>query len=138
MNVSLEHILTECDRLGINGLLFQHIHLCPTRTWLHNHCIDFTHLNRPKQAGLLLHATAYGTDVEALMPRPPGLKGRSGNLELCGGLTLGDALGAQRPVLRKEVRTFESIPAWLAVMVALLRVLDEGFHSDLLCSSLAL
>ena len=60
MNISLEHILTECDRLGINGLLFQHIHLCPTRTWLHSHRIDCTHLNRHMQAGLLLHATAYG------------------------------------------------------------------------------
>jgi hypothetical protein len=78
-----------------------------------------------------------GTDVEAVMPRPPGLKGRSGNLELCGGLTLGDALDSQLPVRLKEVRTLESIPAWLAVRVALLRVLDEGSHSDLLCSSLA-
>jgi CRISPR-associated exonuclease Cas4 len=60
MNVSFEHLLTECDRLGINGLLFQHIHLCPTRTWLHYHRIDCSHLNRHMQAGLLLHATAYG------------------------------------------------------------------------------
>jgi CRISPR-associated exonuclease Cas4 len=60
MNVSFELMLTECDRLGINGLLFQHIHLCPTRTWLHYHRIDCTHLNRHMQAGLLLHATAYG------------------------------------------------------------------------------
>jgi hypothetical protein len=65
-----------------------------------------------------------GTDVESVMPRPPGLNGRSGNLELFGGLTLGDALGSQLPVLLKEVRTFESIPAWLAVRVALLLVLD--------------
>src|SRR5207249_617613 len=57
--------------------------------------------------------------------------------ELCGGLTLGDTLGSQLPVLLKEVRTLESIPAWLAVRVALLRVLDAGAHSDLLCSSLA-
>ena len=78
-----------------------------------------------------------GTDVEAVMPPPPGLKSRSGNLELCGGLALGEALGSQLPVLLKEVRTLESIPAWLAVRVALLRVLDEGSHSDLLCSSLA-
>jgi CRISPR-associated exonuclease Cas4 len=60
MNVSLEHLRTECDRLGINGLPFQHIHLCPTRTWLHYYRIDCTHLNRHMQAGLLLHATAYG------------------------------------------------------------------------------
>ena len=60
MNMSFEHTLTECERLGINGLLFQHIQLCPTRTWLHYHRIDCTHLNRHMQAGLLLHATAYG------------------------------------------------------------------------------
>lgn len=77
-------------------------------------------------------------DVEGVMPRPPGLKGCSGNLDLFGGLTLGEALSLQLPVLLKEVRTFESIPAWLAVMVALSLVLDSGSHSGLFCSSLAL
>ena len=43
-----------------------------------------------------------GTDVEAVMPPLPGLKGRSGNLELFGRLTLGDALGSQLSVLLKE------------------------------------
>ena len=71
------------------------------------------------------------------MPYAPGLQGGSGNLELLSGLTLGDALGSQLPVLLKEVRAFEAIPAWLAVRVALLRVLDDGSHSDLLCQSLA-
>ena len=77
------------------------------------------------------------SNVEVVRLRPPGLKGRSGNLELCGGLTLGEALGSPLPVRLKEVRTLESIPAWLAVRVALWRVLDEGSHSDLLCQSLA-
>ena len=72
------------------------------------------------------------------MPRPPGLKGRSGNLELLGGLTLGDALSSQLSVLCKEVCTFKSIPAGLALRVALLLVLDDGSHSDLLGQSLAL
>ena len=62
---------------------------------------------------------------------------RAGNLKLLSRLTLGQALGSQLTILRKEVRTFESIPAWLAVIVALLRVLDDGSHSDLLCQSLA-
>jgi hypothetical protein len=35
-------------------------------------------------------------------------------------------------VLFKEIRAFKSIPAWLALRVALLRVLDDGSHSDLL------
>jgi hypothetical protein len=78
-----------------------------------------------------------GTDVEAVIPRPPGLKGRSGNLQLLSNLTLGQALGSQLTILREEVRTFESIPAWLAVIVALVRILAYGSHSDLLCQSLA-
>ena len=71
------------------------------------------------------------------MPHTPGLQGGSGHLEFFGGLTLGDALSAQLPVLLKEVRAFESIPAWLATMVDLWHVLDDGSHSDLLCQSLA-
>ena len=47
------------------------------------------------------------------------------------------ALRAQRPVLLKEVRPLESIPAWLANMVDLWHGLDYGSHSDLLCQSLA-
>jgi len=39
---------------------------------------------------------------------------------------------ANNPILLEEVRTFESIPAWLAVIVALLCALDDGSHSDLL------
>ena len=54
------------------------------------------------------------------MPEAPGLQGGSGHLELFGGLTLGEALSLQLPILLKEVRTFESIPAWLALRVALL------------------
>jgi hypothetical protein len=77
------------------------------------------------------------TDIEGIVPDAPGLQGRSRHLELFGGLTLGEALGSQRPVLLKEVRTFESIPVWLALRGALLLVLDDGSHSDLLCQSLA-
>ena len=79
-----------------------------------------------------------GTDVEAVMPCAPGLKSGSGNLQLLSNLTLGQALGLQLTIMLEEVRTFESIPAWLAVIVALLRVFDDGSHSDLLGSSLAL
>jgi CRISPR-associated exonuclease Cas4 len=61
MNTS--QILQEAEQLNINGLLFQHIVLCPTRTWLHYHRIDCAHLNRHMQAGLLLHETAYGGEA---------------------------------------------------------------------------
>jgi len=60
MPSSYEDLLAECDRLGIHGLLFQHIHLCPTRAWLHYHRVDCAHLNRHMQTGLFIHATAYG------------------------------------------------------------------------------
>jgi hypothetical protein len=65
------------------------------------------------------------------------LQGGSGNLKLLSRLTLGHALDSQLTIVLEEVRTFEAIPAWLAVIVALLRVLDDGSHSDLLCPSLA-
>jgi hypothetical protein len=65
-------------------------------------------------------------------------QGGSGNLQLLSSLTLGHALGSQLTIVLEEVRTFEAIPTWLAVIVAVLRVLDDGSHSDLLCPSLAL
>jgi hypothetical protein len=71
------------------------------------------------------------------MPDAPGLQGGSRHLEFFGGSTFGDALSAQLPVLFKEVRTFESIPAWLAFRVALLPILDYCSHSGLLFESLA-
>jgi hypothetical protein len=70
-----------------------------------------------------------GADIEAIVPHTPGLQGCSGHLEFFGSLTLGDALRAQLPVLLKEVRTFESIPAWLATMVDVWQVLDDSSHS---------
>jgi len=78
------------------------------------------------------------TDIEAVVPYAPGLQGCSGDLELFGRLTLGEPLRSQLSVLCKEVRTFESIPAWLANMVDVWHGLDDGSHSDLLCQSLAL
>ncbi|RKZ35417.1 MAG: hypothetical protein DRQ41_15980 [Gammaproteobacteria bacterium] len=59
-NSKVSSMLKECEQQGINGLLFQHIVLCPTRTWLHYHRIDCAHLNRHMQAGIFLHETAYG------------------------------------------------------------------------------
>ncbi len=39
MNNPLSRLLQESENLNINGLLFQHIVLCPTRTWLHYHVL---------------------------------------------------------------------------------------------------
>ncbi len=60
MTNPLSRLLQEAEDFNINGLLFQHIVLCPTRTWLHYHRIDCAHLNRHMQAGILVHETAYG------------------------------------------------------------------------------
>jgi hypothetical protein len=77
------------------------------------------------------------THIEGVVPEAPGLQGGSRHLELFRSVTLGDALNTQLLVLLKEVCTFESIPAWLALRVDLWHVLDDGSHSDLLDQSLA-
>src|SRR5262252_6443363 len=77
------------------------------------------------------------TDIEGVVPQAPGLQRGARHLEFFGGLTLGDTLSSQLPVLLKEVGAFESIPAWLATLVDLWHVLDDGSHHDLLCQSFA-
>ena len=77
------------------------------------------------------------TDIQGAVPEAPGLQGGSRHREFFGGLPLGKALSSQRPILFKEVGAFESILAWLAIMVVVWHVLDDGSHSDLLCQSLA-
>ena len=77
------------------------------------------------------------TDIEGVVPQAPGLQRGARHLEGFGGLTLGDTLSSQLPVLLKEVGAFESIPAWLATLVDVWHVLDDDSHGDPLCSSLA-
>src|SRR5207245_4760021 len=78
-----------------------------------------------------------GTNVESVVPDAPCLQGGSRHFEFLGGLTLGDALSSQLTILLEEVRTFESIPMWLAGIVAFVCSLDYGSHNDLLCQSFA-
>lgn len=52
---TLTPLMQQAEALGVHGLSFQHILLCPTRTWLHYHRVDCGHLNRHMQLGLLLH-----------------------------------------------------------------------------------
>jgi hypothetical protein len=92
---------------------------------------------KSKSGAALKERCSMRTAIEGVVPEAPGLQGRSRNLELFGGLTFGEALDSQLPVRLKEVRAFEAIPAWLALRVALLLVLDDGSHSDLLWQSLA-
>jgi hypothetical protein len=78
-----------------------------------------------------------GTDIEGVVPPTPGLQGGSGNLKLFGGLTLGDPLNLQCEIVLKQVSSLETHPARLALRVAVLLVLDDGSHRDLLWPSLA-
>lgn len=57
---ALVTLLQRAEELGVHGLSFQHIVLCPTRTWLHYHRLDCAHLNRHMQLGLLLHEHGVG------------------------------------------------------------------------------
>src|SRR5439155_632246 len=86
----------------------------------------------------LFHNNEVALGVHRYDAQAAGTRFVLGHREFLGGLTLGDALSAQCSVLFKEVRTFESLPAWLATLVAVWHVLDDGSHSDLLCQSLAL
>jgi hypothetical protein len=68
----------------------------------------------------------------------PGLQCAAGNLQGLRGLTLGEALGLQVTILRQEVSAFDTIPALVAILVALRLILHYCAHSDLLCHPLAL
>ncbi|MHB1563724.1 MAG: CRISPR-associated protein Cas4 [Leptospirillum sp.] len=57
---SIAAIMKEAEDLDVHGLAFQHILLCPTRTWLHHYRLDCAHLNRHMQRGLLIHENAGG------------------------------------------------------------------------------
>ncbi len=51
---------------GYHGLLYQHIDLCPTRTWLHFQRVDCAHLNRYMQHGMVVHQTAYRGQLDRM------------------------------------------------------------------------
>ena len=62
-----------------------------------------------------------GTRIKAFLIRAPRLQGTAGHLKYLGCLTLGDPLGVQIVISRKQVRTFEASPAVVAILVASLR-----------------
>jgi hypothetical protein len=84
------------------------------------------------------------TRIEALLVRPPRLKGTAGHVQSLSCLTLREALGLQVAILRKSLRTFDAIPALVALIIATLRILDDCAHRYLLlltplswCTSMA-
>ena len=72
------------------------------------------------------------TRVEALLVCPPRLEHTAGHLKPLGRLTLGDTLGVQITIPRKQVSAFDMRPALVAILIATLLVLDDGSHSSLL------
>lgn len=60
----ISEMLNQTQDLGVHGLMFQHVLLCPTRTWLHYHRVDCAHLNRHMQRGLWSHGTSYSGTLD--------------------------------------------------------------------------
>ena len=73
-----------------------------------------------------------GMFVKTVLIRPPCLQRAAGHIKRLGGLTQGEPLGLQIAVLLKELGAFDALPTLVAIIVASLRILDDGSHSDLL------
>ena len=78
-----------------------------------------------------------GTSVEAVWVRVPRLQRAARHVKPLRRLTLGEALGCEIAILRKEVSPFDAIPALVAIIVASLRLLDDRSHRYLLRPSFA-
>jgi hypothetical protein len=72
------------------------------------------------------------TSTEASARRTAPLQCAAGYVKHLGRLTLGDTLGVQSTIPRKQVRAFEASPALVAIIIVTLLVLDYRFHSSLL------
>jgi hypothetical protein len=62
----------------------------------------------------------------------PRLQRATGHLKYLGRVTLRHPLALQVAILHKQVSVFEAIPALVAILIAPVRLLDDGSHSDLL------
>lgn len=62
-----------CDAHGFHGLLFQHLAICPRRTWLHLHRINYAHLEDRIARGKAAHEMSKARDksVEGLFGLSP-------------------------------------------------------------------
>jgi hypothetical protein len=76
-----------------------------------------------------------GTGIETLLPHAPRLQRGAGNVQPLSGWTLGDTLGLQVAIPRKQLSAFETIPALVASLIITLRLLDDCSHCSLLHSS---
>jgi hypothetical protein len=94
------------------------------------------------QEGETRHTVKKGRDsrtlIKTLLVRAPRLQRAARHVQSLSGLTLGEALGLQIAIPRTQLSAFNTIPAVVAIIVALLRLLDYCAHSDLLFTPLPL
>lgn len=62
-----------CDAHDLQGLMFQHLAICPRRAWLHMHRIDYAHLEDRMARGSAMHTMSKVRDrsVEGLFGISP-------------------------------------------------------------------
>ena len=80
---------------------------------------------------------ARRTRIAARLVRPPSLKGPAGHVQPLGGLTLREARGLQGAIRRQSLRTFDAIPAVMALIIATVRLVDDRAHRALLFTPFA-
>ena len=72
--------------------------------------------------------------TEALVGGSPGLQGAARAGKPLGRLTLGEALGLPTVIPLTQRSACDTIPALVAILVAVRRILHDWAHRDLLCS----
>jgi hypothetical protein len=65
-----------------------------------------------------------GTRVEALLIHPPRLQRATGHVQYLRGLTLGETLSLEIAIPCKQVSAFAASPALVAIIVALVCIVD--------------
>ena len=73
------------------------------------------------------------TRIEALLVRPPRLQGTAGPVQSLSCWTLREALGLPVAIRRPSLRTFDAIPALVALIIATLRIWDDRSHRYYAC-----
>ena len=73
-----------------------------------------------------------GTRIQALVVCLPGLERAAGHIEQLGCLPMGEPLRLQSAIALKQFSASGSLPAWVTIVVASLRILDDGSHGYLL------
>jgi len=93
--------------------------------------------NQPMQEGETSHTAQKRHDhralIAALVGGSPSLQGAARDVKPLGRLTLGEALGVPMAIPLTQCSAFDTLPALVAILVALRLLLHDCAHSDLLC-----